>query len=92
MPEIKRNVGLRDHDDVTAKRVRNSNFVEDVGIAACAVGDLIVDITADQVPDVAEPLIVASQSPWHVKFHGEVEHVADYEIYDERTRASLDDA
>lgn len=52
-------------------------------------GDLIVDITADQFPDVAEPVIVARQSSWHAKFRRATEHVADYEIYDERTRAIL---
>jgi len=52
-------------------------------------GDLIVDITADQFPDVADPVIVTRQSDWHNKFQGEAQHVADYEVYDERTRAIL---
>ena len=52
-------------------------------------GELIVDITADQFPDVVETIIVTTNSPWHLTFQGEPENVADYEIYDQRTRAVL---
>jgi hypothetical protein len=52
-------------------------------------GSLIVDITADQFGDVGEQVIVTTWSPWHIGFNGEVEHVADYKIYDENTRAML---
>lgn len=52
-------------------------------------GSVIVDITADQFGDVDEKVIVTTWSPWHIGFSGEVEHVADYQIYDENTRATL---
>lgn len=50
---------------------------------------LIVDITADQFADFSEPVFVARSSSWHRGFRGEVLHPADFEIYDEYTRASL---
>jgi hypothetical protein len=55
-------------------------------------GPLIVDITADQFPEVAEPVIVTSSSSWHETFQQEVRHSADFRIFDEDTRASLDAA
>jgi hypothetical protein len=52
-------------------------------------GDLIADITADQFPDNADAVIVKLKSAWHAEFQGEIENVADFEIYDDRTRAIL---
>lgn len=45
------------------------------------LGDLIIDITADQFPDQPEPVIVATDSPWHEAFEGKVQHAADFELY-----------
>ncbi|MGK2873615.1 MAG: hypothetical protein ACSLFL_15385 [Alphaproteobacteria bacterium] len=52
-------------------------------------GDLVVDITADQFPDNSRQVIVECHSKWHMSFEREILHVADFEIYDERTRATL---
>ena len=52
-------------------------------------GDLVVDISADQFPDISRPVIVEYHSKWHMSFEREILHVADFEIYDERTRATL---
>lgn len=52
-------------------------------------GEVITDITADQFPDMPHPVFVAGESEWHSSFNGEVLHVADIEIYDEHTRATL---
>jgi hypothetical protein len=52
---------------------------------------LIVDISADQFPEIADQVIVASQSQWHATFQ-RVEsrpHEADYRIYDENAVAGL---
>lgn len=42
---------------------------------------LIVDITADQFEDFNDPIFVKSHSLWHENFNGEVEHEADFFIY-----------
>jgi len=52
-------------------------------------GNLIIDITADQFPEVEDPVIVTTRSPWHEQFEGEPQHVADYRIYDDFTVARL---
>lgn len=40
--------------------------------------NLIVDITGDQFEDFDDPVFVKSHSPWHEKFNGKAEHVADF--------------
>jgi len=50
---------------------------------------LIVDITADQFPDMDAPLFVSADRAWHAAFNGEPQHVADFEIFDPHTRAIL---
>lgn len=52
-------------------------------------GDLIIDITADQFPEVDQSVIVANGSAWHETFETEVLHEADFTIYDPRTKATL---
>lgn len=52
-------------------------------------GELIVDITADQFPDVDARVIVLERSAWHIALNGEVENVADYRIYDGYAGANL---
>lgn len=52
-------------------------------------GSLVVDITADQFNEVVEPVIVRDGSPWHSSLNGEVEHVADFMLYDPHTRTVL---
>ena len=44
-------------------------------------GELIVDITADQFPEVSEPVIVTAESAWHSQFEGTLQHAADYRVY-----------
>ena len=43
---------------------------------------VIVDITADQFPEIAEPVIVTMHSVWHKKFRQERRHEADYHVYE----------
>jgi hypothetical protein len=52
-------------------------------------GELIVDITADQFDEIREPVLVTRDHSWHNRFNAEVRNVADYEIYDSRTKAIL---
>ncbi|MBD9638475.1 hypothetical protein IB277_19415 [Ensifer sp. ENS07] len=51
-------------------------------------GNIIIDITADQFPG-QEPLIVTGASPWHDGFEAEVQHEADFHVYDAHTVAML---
>ena len=44
-------------------------------------GTLVIDITADQFPDVSESVIVTLDSPWHRAWRGKVQHGADYRLY-----------
>lgn len=44
---------------------------------------LIVDITADQFDDFSDPVFVETHSPWHERFNGKVEHVADFFCFEE---------
>lgn len=55
-------------------------------------GDLIVDITADQFADFDYPVVVTTDSQWHRKYRVKDVHPADYEIYDDYTRAVLTSA
>lgn len=55
-------------------------------------GEILVDITADQFPEVDQAVIVTTHSPWHAEFQTEVLHEADYRIYDFQTAAMLDTA
>lgn len=50
--------------------------------------DLIVDITADQFPEVDEPVIVTRHSPWHEGFDGRTRGEADYRNTDEHSAAT----
>lgn len=45
-------------------------------------GDVVVDITADQFPDMPHPVVAAYKSKWHAAFCGEVQNVANFDIYD----------
>jgi hypothetical protein len=51
--------------------------------------DLIVDISADQFTDQDLPVIVSYDHTWHNSFHGEIEHVADFTIFDSFTKTNL---
>jgi len=53
---------------------------------------VIVDITADQFIDQSNTVIVTKDNSWHSSFHGEALHVADFSIYDEHTKAMLNNA
>jgi hypothetical protein len=55
---------------------------------------VIVDITADQFPEIAEPVIVTTHSVWHKKFKQERPHEADHHVYehDEYTLSVLGNA
>jgi hypothetical protein len=52
-------------------------------------GNLVVDVTADQFADCDISVIVSGDSAWHRQFDGKRQHVADYRIYDEKTKLIL---
>lgn len=52
-------------------------------------GNLVVDITADQFPDITKKIIVEEYSLWHNKLNGEALNLADYRIYDHYTASNL---
>jgi hypothetical protein len=73
-------LGERDHDNVNGRH--SHAWLEDDG--------LIIDITADQFPEINEKVIVTHRSDWHATFERpDTPHPADYRIYDPRTVASL---
>ena len=55
---------------------------------------VIVDITADQFPEITESVIVTTHSDWHKKFKQERPREADYHVYehDEYTLSVLGNA
>jgi hypothetical protein len=55
-------------------------------------GDVIVDVTADQFPEVTEAVIVTTTSPWHATFTQQSLGAADFRRYDESTRCVLGNA
>jgi len=52
-------------------------------------GALIIDITANQFPDIDSPMLITDDHNWHKQFVSEVKHVAGWETYDDRTRSAL---
>ncbi|WP_312412444.1 hypothetical protein [Shinella sp.] len=44
-------------------------------------GHVIIDITADQFPDFAAPVFVASSSPWHDACQGNDQHEATIAVW-----------
>lgn len=52
-------------------------------------GELIVDVTADQFPDITAPVIVTHNSHWHRMLRGERHHIADYRRYGASVDAEL---
>lgn len=52
-------------------------------------GDIVVDITADQFPEMTNPAIVQENSEWHARLNGEAENLGDYRIYDHQTVSYL---
>ena len=51
--------------------------------------DLIIDITADQFEEIESSVIITRNRSWYERFEIEITHIADYDIYDGFTRASL---
>ncbi|HDS05872.1 MAG TPA: hypothetical protein ENN95_02400 [Deltaproteobacteria bacterium] len=51
--------------------------------------NLVVDITADQFPEVNEKVVVQDYSKWHAKLNGKSLHIADYRILNTYTVSSL---
>ncbi|MGO7360229.1 hypothetical protein ACCS66_37055 [Rhizobium ruizarguesonis] len=49
----------------------------------------IIDITADQFPEIDQAVIVATDSSWHDEFECEVLNDADFTIYNAHTAAML---
>jgi hypothetical protein len=55
-------------------------------------GEVIIDITANQFPEIDQPIIVTTDHTWHSAFEVRNEREADYEVYDDRTRCMFDNA
>ncbi len=54
---------------------------------------VIVDITADQFPEVDQKVIATRQSAWHAAFERDEEpHPAHYRVYDRRAASELERA
>ena len=49
------------------------------------IGDLVIDITADQFTDMDQLVIVQKSSTWHAAFDGQVQNEGDYRVYDAHT-------
>lgn len=56
------------------------------------LGEMTIDIAADQFEDQPERVIVSRDSVWHDGFVGEAQHAADYRLYDAYTVSNLDRA
>ena len=85
--------GLGEFDYVSGQRERGSIADNTWHTHAWLQRDsLVVDIAADQYRDAISPVMVTRDSPWHAQFNGEVDHVADYRLYDEFTKRTLGDA
>jgi hypothetical protein len=54
--------------------------------------DVIVDITADQFPDINESVIVTTDHAWYNAFQIKINHTADFENYDKNTASTLSSA
>lgn len=52
-------------------------------------GEIIIDITADQFPEVDHAVIVTATPTWHGGFASEVLHEADFIIFDQYTAAMM---
>lgn len=52
-------------------------------------GSVIVDITADQFEDFADPVFVSDGSPWHESFAGTDQYAANLTVFGEATEAML---
>ena len=50
---------------------------------------LIIDITADQFEDQKTPVIVTEDHSWHSLFNGEIQHIADFCLYDTYTVSEM---
>jgi hypothetical protein len=48
----------------------------------------VIDITADQFPEITEKVIVKKESEWHQQLKGESLGSADYRIRDSHLRQS----
>ena len=52
-------------------------------------GNLVIDISADQFPHIDEKVIVTLDSVWHRSLNGEVQHIADFNVYEQNTASPL---
>jgi hypothetical protein len=53
------------------------------------VGDIVADITADQFPDVNEPVIVTRDLAWHQKYRIDQAHAGGVDVYNDFASAVL---
>lgn len=53
------------------------------------LGDLTIDITADQFDDQDAGVIVSAESAWHLSFNGKIYSVADFCLYDQLSAFEL---
>ncbi|MCW6084244.1 transglutaminase domain-containing protein [Clostridium sporogenes] len=52
-------------------------------------GDLIVDITADQFPEIKEKILITTNKSWHKKFKGQKRSDGDFEKFEPYNRHRL---
>ncbi|MCC5467640.1 hypothetical protein [Pelosinus baikalensis] len=53
------------------------------------VDKLIIDVTADQFPEITESVIITEDQSWHQQFIIEINEIADFERYDDCTKNQM---
>lgn len=53
---------------------------------------LIIDITADQFNEIEQKVTVTDSSEWHKTFKTKLVSIADFSVYDDYSKAVLQDA
>ena len=85
---LKYEAGGKDTELVLGYRGKG-RWMEDVRHHWIETGGFIIDITADQFPEVEAPVIVTAQSAWHERFNkGERESIRPITSYVEEFRDS----
>ena len=51
--------------------------------------DYIIDITADQFPDISEKIFITNNNQWHSRFKRQTKNYSDFELMNEEYRDRL---
>lgn len=81
--------GLGEFDYVLGTRIEHASD-ESSSHAWIEQDGLVVDITADQYPEVTWPVIVSSYSEWHLRLSGTPQHKARLDVFGEFVKEELD--